>query len=98
MIFKTNTDDFGRMGLGLNNSFKGMFNGDFFKEQNLLSDSDISAIKAYNAEIDKCVTSQTAFNRTMLNTSQQAQNVVAAANGNKVALEGMTKASKAAEQ
>ena len=85
------------MGLGLNNSFKGMFNGDFFKEQNLLSDSDISAIKAYNAEIDKCVTSQTAFNRTMLNTSQQAQNVVAAANGNKVALEGMTKASKAAE-
>lgn len=96
-IFKTNTDDFGRMGLGLNNSFKGMFNGDFFKEQNLLSDSDISAIKAYNAEIDKCVTSQTAFNRTMLNTSQQAQNVVVAANGNKVALEGMTKASKAAE-
>lgn len=97
MIFKTNTDDFGRMGLGLNNSFKGMFNGDFFKEQNLLSDNDISAIKAYNAEIDKCVTSQTAFNRTMLNTSQQAQNVVAAANGNKVALEDMTKASKAAE-
>lgn len=97
MIFKTKTDDFGRMGLGLNNSFKGMFNGDFFKEQNLLSDSDISAIKAYNAEIDKCVTSQTAFNRTMLNTSQQAQNVVAAANGNKVALEGMTKASKTAE-
>ena len=97
MIFKTKTDDFGRMGLWLNNSFKGMFNGDFFKEQNLLSDSDISAIKAYNAEIDKCVTSQTAFNRTMLNTSQQAQNVVAAANGNKVALEGMTKASKAAE-
>ena len=97
MIFKTNTDDFGRMGLELNNSFKGLFNGDFFKEQNLLSDSDISAIKAYNAEIDKCVTSQTAFNRTMLNTSQQAQNVVATANGNKVALEGMTKASKAAE-
>lgn len=97
MIFKTNTDDFGRMGLGLNNPLKEMFNGDFFKEQNLLSDSDISAIKAYNAEIDKCVTSQTAFNRTMLNTSQQAQNVVAAANGNKVALEGMTKASKAAE-
>lgn len=96
-IFKTNTDDFGRMGLGLNNSFKGMFNGDFFKKQNLLSDSDISAIKAYNAEIDKCVTSQIAFNRTMLNTSQQAKNVVAAANGNKVALEGMTKASKAAE-
>lgn len=97
MIFKTNTDDFGRMGLGLNNPFKEIFNGDFFKEQNLLSDSDISAIKAYNAEIDKCVTSQSAFNRTMLNTSQQAQNVVAAANGNKVALEGMTKASKAAE-
>ena len=33
----------------------------------------------------------------MDNTSKEAQNVVAAANGNKVALDGLTKSSKAAE-
>ena len=43
------------------------------------------------------VTSQTAFYRTMDNTSKEAQNVVADANGNKVALDGLTKSSKAAE-
>lgn len=63
----------------------------------ILSSSDIDAIKAYNKEIDNCVTSQTAFNRTMLDASEDAQNVVAAANGNKVALDGLTKSSKAAE-
>ena len=63
----------------------------------VLSTSDVDAIKAYNKQIDNCVTSQTAFNRTMLNTSKEAQNVVAAANGNKVALDGLTKSSKAAE-
>lgn len=61
MIVKTKTDDFGNNTIGLNNPFKGLFNGDFFKRQNLLSDADITAIKAYNTEIDKCVTSQTAF-------------------------------------
>lgn len=100
-IFKTKTDDFGRIKTGLNDGIKdavtGIFNGNFFKRQNLLSDSDITAIKAYNAEIDKCTTSQTAFYRTMQNTSKEAQNVVAAANGNKVALDGLTKSSKAAE-
>lgn len=101
MIFKTKKDDFGRTHAGINNdivsSVKGVFNGDFFKGQQLLSDSDIKAIKAYNAEIDRCVTSQTAFYRTMDKASKEAQNVVAAANGNKVALDGLTKSSKAAE-
>lgn len=101
MIFKTKKDDFGRTHVGINNdivsSVKGVFNGDFFKGQQLLSDSDIKAIKAYNAEIDRCVTSQTAFYRTMDKASKEAQNVVAAANGNKVALDGLTKSSKAAE-
>ena len=101
MIFKTKTDDFGRIKTGLNEGIKdtvtGIFNGSFFKRQNLLSDSDITAIKAYNTEIDKCTTSQTAFYRTMQNTSKEAQNVVAAANGNKVALDGLTKSSKATE-
>ena len=96
----TNTS--GKTGIQPNNFISGLFNGDLFKKQTfslseVLSTSDVDAIKAYNKQIDKCVTSQTAFNRTMLNTSKEAQNVVAAANGNKVALDGLTKSSKAAE-
>lgn len=102
MIFKTMTNASGKTGIQPNNFISGLFNGDLFKKQTfslseVLSTSDVDAIKAYNKQIDKCVTSQTAFNRTMLNTSKEAQNVVAAANGNKVALDGLTKSSKAAE-
>lgn len=96
----TNTS--GKTGIQPNNFISGLFNGDLFKKQTfslseVLSTSDVDAIKAYNKQINNCVTSQTAFNRTMLNTSKEAQNVVAAANGNKVALDGLTKSSKAAE-
>ena len=102
MIFKTMTNTSGKTGIQPNNFISGLFNGDLFKERTfslseVLSTSDVDAIKAYNKQIDNCVTSQTAFNRTMLNTSKEAQNVVAAANGNKVALDGLTKSSKAAE-
>ena len=79
-----------------------MFDGSLFERRNfdlseVLSTSDIEAIKKYNQQIDACVGSQTAFNRTMLGTSKEAQNMVAVANGNKVALDGLTKSSKAAE-
>ena len=102
MIIKTMTNTSGKTGIQPNNFISGLFNGDLFKKQNfslseVLSTSDVDAIKAYNKQIDNCVTSQTAFNRTMLNTSKEAQNIVAAANGNKVALDGLTKSSKAAE-
>ena len=102
MIFKTMINTSGKTGIQPNNFISGLFNGDLFKKQTfslseVLSTSDVDAIKAYNKQIDNCVTSQTAFNRTMLNTSKEAQNVVAAANGNKVALDGLTKSSKAAE-
>lgn len=97
MIFKTQNDEFGRMEIKPNQNLLSIFNGDFFKRQQLLSESDIKAIEAYNAEINKCVGSQTAFYRTMQNTSQEAQNIVAAANGGKVAIGDLTKASKAAE-
>lgn len=102
MIFKTMRNTSGKTGIQPNNFISGLFNGDLFKKQTfslseVLSTSDVDAIKAYNKQIDNCVTSQTAFNRTMLNTSKEAQNVVAAANGNKVALDGLTKSSKAAE-
>ena len=101
MIFETRTNDFGVTENGINNnfksSFKGIFNGDFFKKQSLLSSEDINAIKAYNAEIDRCVSSQTAFYRTMQNASKEAQNIGSAANGGKIAIDGLTKSSKAAE-
>lgn len=63
----------------------------------MISDADINAIKAYNAEIHACTGSQTAFNRTMLNASEAAQNMVASANGNVVALDNLTRSSKLAE-
>lgn len=101
MIFETRTNDFGVTENGINNnfksSFKGIFNGDFFKKQSLLSSEDINAIKAYNAEIDRCVSSQTAFYRTMQDASEEAQNIVSAANGGTVAINGLTKSSKATE-
>lgn len=97
MIFNTQDDEFGRMEITPNKNLLNILNGDFFKRQQLLPDSDIKAIEAYNTEIDKCVGSQTAFYRTMLNASEEAQNIVAAADGGKIAIDGLTKASKAAE-
>lgn len=55
----------------------------------VVSKSDINAMKAYNAEIDRCTTSQTAWYRTMQNASSAAQSVVASANGGKVAMESL---------
>ena len=93
LIFKATEKKNGEIKLGTNfGNIK-----DFFTRQNILSDSDINAIKAYNAQIDSCITSQTAFYRTMLNASKTAQDMVANANGNTVALGNLTKASKAAE-
>ena len=46
-----------------------------------ISSTDLDAIKKYNTEIKNGVTSQTAFNRCMLNTSSAAQNLVDSANG-----------------
>lgn len=82
-----------------------------FQKQNLLNDSDIEALKAYNAELEKVIgyevkngqvlpvttSAQTAFNRTMQNASVDAQNIAASANGMVVNLEQIPKASKAAE-
>ena len=62
-----------------------------------ISKNDIEAIKAYNSQIDSGVTSQTAFNRTMLNASPAAQNLIAAYNGGKVSAQGMATAQNAAE-
>ena len=96
-IFKTITDELGNTKLSINNGFKGLFSGDFFKKKSILSDDDISAIQAYNAEINRGVTSQTAFYRTMQNASVEAQNMAASANGMVVNLEQIPKVSKAGQ-
>lgn len=62
-----------------------------------ISKNDIEAIKAYNSQIDSGVTSQTAFNRTMLDASSTAQNLVASYNGGKVSVQGMAAAQNVAE-
>lgn len=101
MIFKTITDPIGgKTTLGTNfknigNNFNNIKN--FFGKQSLLSDSDINAIKAYNSQIDACVTSQTAFRRTMLDASESAQILVANANGATVQIENLTRTSKAGQ-
>ena len=59
-----------------------------------ISSTDLDAIKKYNTEIKNGVTSQTAFNRCMLNTSSAAQNLVASANGATVSEETLTVATK----
>lgn len=83
---------------------------DFFSRQNVLSDSDTAAITAYNNEftrlserisqsgisVSNYTIAQKAANTTMANASEQAKNLVTRANGNIVALNSMTKSSKAA--
>lgn len=68
---------------------------DFFTRKNILPDSDIKAIEAYNAQLEEGTSAQTAFNRTMLDASDTAQKIVEGANGNAVALGNLTRASKA---
>ena len=71
--------------------------GSVFSPANAITKSDIEAIKAYNSQIDSCITSQTAFNRTMLNTSPAAQNLVASHTGGKVSAQDMAIAQNAAK-
>lgn len=71
--------------------------GSIFTPASAITKSDIEAIKAYNSQIDSCVTSQTAFNRTMLNASPAAQNLAASYNGGKVSAQSMATAQNAAK-
>lgn len=112
MIFKTNTSsvDESRQTLALFNkdweTYKRNWHnadgiggklGSIFTPANAITKSDIEAIKAYNSQIDACATSQTAFNRTMLNASPVAQNLVASYNGGKVSAQDMATAQNAAK-
>ncbi len=106
MIFKATEKKDGNIGLGGN--FAKIKS--FFSRQNALSGSDTAAIIAYNNEftrlserisqsgisVSNFTIAQKAANTTMANASEQAKNLVTRANGNIVALNSMTKSSKAA--
>lgn len=93
-----------------------MFNGNFFSPQTfslseILPNSDLEAIKNYNAEFDRlknivskypaqindATIAQKACNDTLINASDKVKILQANANGGKIAIDGLTKASKAAE-
>lgn len=110
MIFKTTIDELGNTKLSVNNGLKGLSSG-VFKKQSILSDGDIAALQAYNAELNKVIgyevkngqvlevttDAQTAYNRTMLDASETAQNMAASADGLAVNLEQIPKVSKAGQ-
>ena len=82
--------------LGNTGGFKGFISGlSSVKNSisNTLTKADISNIQAYNDLIDKGVSSQTAWYRTMQTSSNAAQDLVASANGSKVAINGVKTAS-----
>lgn len=97
MIFKTIEDDLGKTKFAINNTLKGLFNGNLFKSEKLLSDGDIKALQAYNAEIERGVSPMTAYYRTMQNASDTAVNMAKSAGEGTVQINNMTKASKAAK-
>lgn len=96
MIFKTIKDDLGNLKLSINSDIKDLFNGNFFKKQSILSDDDIKALKAYNAEIGRGVSPVTAYYRTMQEASDAAVNMAKSAGDTTVNLEEIPKVSKAA--
>ena len=97
MIFKTIQDELGQNKIAINDTFKGLFDGSLFEKHSVLSDDDISALKAYNAEIERGVSPMTAYYRTMQNASEEAVNMAKSANESTVEISKIPKASKAAE-
>lgn len=75
--------------------FGGMFKGDFFKAQPIVSESDIAALENYNKLLSNNKP-QEAFEQAMKNASQTAQNLAKSAKGASVDINAIPKASKAA--
>ena len=91
-----NSFNSGKTGTGIKGFVSGLKSvGDSLK--NTLTDIDISNIQAYNNLIDDGVDSQTAFQKTMKNSSAAAQSLVSSANGGKVAMQGLTTATNASK-
>ena len=81
------------------NGIKSIFSG-IGSAKNGLTSNDIDNIKKsliqYNAELDKGVTTQTAYMRTLENAHPIAQKLAEDANGQRVSLEGVEKAATGA--
>lgn len=56
-----------------------------------MSESDIQALKKYNEQLDLGVSKQTAFNRTLLNASENAQRMAESAKFGKVNIDNLAK-------
>lgn len=95
-IRKTITDDLGNLKISWNDSIKEIFSGDFFKQKSILSDADIKALKAYNAERARNVAPMTAYYRTLQNASDAAVNMAKQAGKAAVDIESIGTTSKAA--
>lgn len=95
-IRKTITDDLGNLKISWNDSIKEIFSGDFFKQKSILSDADIKALKAYNAERARNVAPMTAYYRTLQNASDAAVNMAKQAEEAAVDIESIGTTSKAA--
>lgn len=95
-IRKTITDDLGNLKISWNDSIKEIFSGDFFKQKSILSDADIKALKAYNAERARNVAPRTAYYRTLQNASDAAINMAKQAGDAAVDIESIGTTSKAA--
>lgn len=75
--------------------FNGIFKGDFFKAQPIVSESDIAALKNYNKLLSNNKP-QEAFEQAMNEASVTAQNLAKSAKGAAVDINNIPKASKAA--
>ena len=75
----------------------GMFNGDFFKPQSIVSKSDIEDLTRFNEAIKNGTPYLTAIEQEMRNSSETAQNLAKSAKGAAVDINNIPKASKAAE-
>lgn len=96
MVFKAKKDDFSETTIGLNNPLSGIFSGDFFEKKSILSDSDINALKLYNAEIERGVSPVTAYYRALQDASDAAVDMAKSAGDSIVNISSIPKVSKAA--
>lgn len=83
--------------------FGGMFSGDFFKKQSIVSAEDIAALNKYNEgiialgeDVKDAAKVQEVFDSTMSNTSKTAQHLAKSANGATVEISNIPKVSRAA--
>lgn len=95
-IFKTIQDSTtGKTKIASSGLFNGIFKGDFFKAQPIVSESDIAALENYNKLLADNKP-QEAFEQAMNKASVTAQNLAKNAKGAAVDINAIPKASKAA--